>query len=370
MNFKYCLANPDIGEEEIKEVTDVLRSKWLGEGEKTKQLEKDICKYLGVENAVACFNGTVALHLILLAFDIKEGDEVIVPPVTFISTVNSICFTGATPVFADIKPDTFNIDPEQIEKHITPKTKAVMVVHYGGQPAQMDEISAICKKHNLYLLEDSAEALGAEYKGKKAGSLSDAAIFSFTITKNITMGEGGIITTPYKEIADKIRALKNHGQTETYNYHFLGYNYRTTDIQSAIGIVQMKKLDAIIERKRANAKFLKEIFKENPNFKVPYEDTDCKHTYMIYTLTLNDKLKDYRDKIMNDLHNEGVQARLYFPPAHLQPYYKQRNFCNYSLPVTEEITKKIISLPFNPSLNKEDITEMSQIFIKTVSKYA
>ncbi|MFH1453710.1 MAG: DegT/DnrJ/EryC1/StrS family aminotransferase [Armatimonadota bacterium] len=355
------LSNPDIGEEEAKAAYDVVMSGWLGEGKKVKEFEKAFADYMGVKYAAACSNGTVALHMILLAYGIGPGDEVILPSLTFVSTATSLMYAGVKPIFAEIKKDTFNIDPGDIEKRITPRTKAVTVVHYGGQPADMDEIRKICGKHNLILIEDSAEAHGAEYKGRCAGSLGDVSVFSFTCTKIITTGEGGLILTNNKDIHDKIKLLRNHGQTAPYRHEILGYNYRFNDVQAAIGLEQLKKLDKIFKTKNENAKYLSEKLNKIKGIKTPYKAPDRTHPFMIYSVLLDEELISKRDTILKYLHDNKIQARAYFPPAHMQPVFAHLGYKEGDLPVTESVWKRIISLPFGVRITEEDMDYMCGI---------
>jgi len=349
------LSNPDMGGEEAKAAYDAVMSRWPGEGVKTAQFEDMFAKYVGVKYAIACANGTVALHMIWSSYGIGGGDEVITPSLTFISTATSLYYVGAKPVFAEIKEDTFNIDPEDVLKKITPKTKAVIAVHYAGQPADMDELKKICKEHNLILIEDAAEAHGAEYKGKKAGSLGDAAMFSFTCTKIITTGEGGLILTNDKDINDKVRLLKNHGQTAPYQHDSWGSNYRFNDISAAIGIEQLKKLPKIFKTKNENAKYLTEKLNKIKGIKTPAIASGRTHPFMIYSILLDENLINKRDSILKYLQDNKIQARAYFPPAHLQKVFEKEGYKEGSLPVTEKTWKRIISLPFGVRITKEEM---------------
>ena len=374
--WKIPIAYPDIGEEEARAVYEVVKSGWINEGEKVREFENRFANYIGVKHAIACFNGTVGLHLILLAHGIGPGDEVIVPSMTFVSTATSVLHAGATPVFADIDPKTFNIDPEHIEKIIeadhkikengrliNQKTgkqlKAIIPVHYGGQSADMDSILEIAKKYNLYIFEDAAEAHGAEYKGRKVGTFGNAAMFSFTPTKNITTAEGGMITTNNDEIAEKIRLLKNHGQDEQYHHILVGYNYRMTEMQAAMGIEQLKKLPAIIARKQENAKFLNAELEKIEGIIPPYVAPDCNHTYMIYTIKIDSQKPGIsQDMLMYKLEEKGIQTKIYFPPVHLQPIFRKMGYKEGMLPVTEAISNQILSLPFHSKLTTEEMEYM------------
>jgi perosamine synthetase len=345
MSRKIPLANPNVGEEEAKAVYEVVKSGWLHEGEKVKEFEDNFAEYIGVKHAIAVFNGTVGLHAILHALKIGVGDEVIVPSFTFISTANSVLFTGAKPVFADIDEKTFNINPDDVLEKMTEKTKAIMPVHYGGQPADMKPLMEIAEDYNLYLIEDAAEAHGAVYGEKKVGSFGIAAMFSFTPTKNITTGEGGMITTNDDTLAKTLRLLKDHGQIGKYKHIILGFNYRMTEMQGAIGVVQLKKLDGIITKKRVIANRLSKGLSKIKDITPPYVAPDRTHVYMMYTIKVGERAGISRDELMKFLDEKGIATKIYFPPIHLQPYYKSLGFQKGLLPVTEEVHKQILSLP-------------------------
>ncbi len=260
--MKIPLTKPFFDEKEERAVIKVLRSGWIMQGSKVSEFEKRIANYLSVKYAVAVTSGTTALHLSMRVLDIKKGDEVIVPSLTFIASANCILYVGAEPIFADIDEKTYNIDPKDIERKITKKTKAVIAVHQIGLPAEMDEIRKICKDHKLFLIEDAACALGAEYKGKKVGGLSDLACFSFHPRKSITTGEGGLITTNNKNYYDELISLRSHGMINKNGeetYPLLGYNYRMTDLQASIGIEQFKKLELILKKRRKLAENAKRV---------------------------------------------------------------------------------------------------------------
>lgn len=356
MDIKIQLANPCIGEEEARAVYEVVLSGWISEGKKVKEFEERFAEYIGVKHAIALFNGTVALHAILLAHDIGPGDEVIVPSFTFISTATSVLHVGATPVFADIDHRTYNIDPNDIEHRITKKTKAIMPVHYAGQSADMFQILEIAEKYGLFVFEDAAEAHGAEYHGKKVGSFGNAAMFSFTPTKNITTSEGGMVTTNNDKIAEKIRLLKNHGQDYQYHHIVVGYNYRMTDMQGAMGVEQLKKLPSIIAQKQQNAEILTSELDKIEGIIPPYVASNCNHTYMLYTIKVDSrKLGISREMLMQKLGEKGIQTKIYFHPAHLQPIFMDSSCNKRIVPVTERVSKMVLSLPFHSKLERKDL---------------
>lgn len=350
------ILKPDVGEEEARAVYDVIMSGQLCEGNAVRKFEESFASFIGIRNAIACFNGTVALHLLWRSIGLKEGDEVIVPSLTFISTAVSLLYVGAKPVFAEVCEDSYNLDPEDVMKKITCKTKAIMPVHYAGQVGFVDEIDAISKKNGIMFYEDAAEAAGAFYKGRYAGSFARASIFSFTPSKNLTTGEGGMLVTDDDELAARVRLLKNHGIDREYHHIEAGYNYRITEMQAAMGIVQLKKLESTINIRKRNAEFYDRFFSNVEGVITPSIAEERNHTYMIYTIRLNSKkLKISRDEILGKLRERGIQAKIYFPPAHLQPVFVRNGWKKGDLPVTESISNSIISLPVHSRLSEEEL---------------
>lgn len=340
------IAKPWIGEEEKKEVEKVLDSGMLAYGEWAKRFEKEFAEYIGVKHALSTTNGTQALILALEALNIR-GKEVLVPSFTFISSVTSVIRAGGRPVFVDIDPRTYNIDPEDVRKKITENTIAIIPVHLYGQPANMDEIMEIADEHDLYVIEDAAQAHGAEWKGKKVGSIGHIAAFSFYPTKNMTTGEGGMITTNDDELAYRVAMLRNHGQKERYLHVELGWNFRMTNIAGAIGVVQLKKLDKANEIRRSNARFYNEVLEDK--VATPYEDRRAKHVYHQYTIRVKN-----REKLIEEFRREGIGFGIYYPRGnHQQPIIQKLGF-SARLPVTEKICKEVISIPVHPLISKED----------------
>ena len=345
------IASPDIGEDEKKAVMDVMSSGMIAEGPKVKEFEAEFAKYIGTDYAVAVSSGTAALHIALLANDIGPKDEVITSPFTFIASSNSVLFTGAKPVFADINEDTFNIDPDCIRKAITEKTKAIMPVHLYGQPCDMDAIKEIAKEHNLKIIEDACQAHGAEYKGKKVGSFGEGC-FSFYPTKNMTTSEGGIITTNSEEINTKAKAIRQHGMMRRYYHDMLGFNLRMTDIAAAIGLTQLKKLEKYNNSRISNAKYLSENI-VNPTITTPKISENCKHVFHQYTIKCED-----RENVQNALKAAEIGYGVYYPlPIHNQPYYKEIGY-DESHPVAEKIAEICLSLPVHPKLTKENLEKI------------
>ncbi len=346
------LIKPNLSEEESQAVSAVIRSTWINEGEKVLEFENVMANYIGTKHAVAFFNGTVALHAALLSLGIGPGDEVIVPSFTFFSTVSTVVQVGATPVFADICPRTFGLDPDEVDvsRKISKCTKAIMPVHYGGLAADLDPITDLARNHNLIIIEDAAESLGAEYRGKKVGAFGKVGMFSFTPTKIITMGEGGILTTDDSDVNDKLRMLRNHGQEKPYHHVCFGFNYRMTEMQAALGLSQIKKLPEIIRNKRKVVSKISEGLKDIDGLKIPIEPPDRFHTYMMYTICL--KNQRTRDRLCSELGKAGITTRIYFPPVHLQPVFKN---CRVHLPITERVASTALSLPCYSSMSDTEI---------------
>ena len=338
------VANIDVDEEEARAAYDVVKSGWLSMGRKVEEFENDFKKYTNAENAIAVNNGTSALHVALIALNVKEGDEVIIPSLTFISTANVVIYQKATPVLAECDPKTYNITPVEIEKRITKNTKAIIPVDMNGMPIDYDAILEIAEKHSLPVIADSAESLGAMYKNKKIGGIAPIHCFSFFPNKNITTGEGGMITTSDNELAEKMRMIRHQGQDFRYHHVVLGYNYRMTEFQAAIGIAQLKKIDRILREKDRIAKRYHEAFEGLDIIKPPYvPDYVTKHARYMYAITVN---KKYRDEIVKKLDEKGIETRLSFPPIHTQPLYKELyGYTNESFPVTYDAWRSLINIP-------------------------
>jgi perosamine synthetase len=321
----------------------------LTNGPQTKAFEAAFAHRHEVSHAVAFANGTVALAAVYLALGIRPGDEVIVPSMTFISSATSVLHVGARPVFAEVNEDTFNLDPADVESRLTSRTRAILAVHYGGQPADLFELGSIARDAGIALIEDAAEAHGASYRGRPVGGFGQAAMFSFTPTKNLTTGEGGLVTTNDESLANKLRLLRNHGQTSLYHHELLGYNWRITELQAAMGVAQIKKLDAILERKWVNAVYLRSRLSDDSAIELPVVRDDRTHAYMLFTLKIEDGL---RNRVMDTLLKNGIEARLYFPPAHLQPVFRHDGV---RLPRTERLAEQMLSIPFHSRLSTAEL---------------
>jgi dTDP-4-amino-4,6-dideoxygalactose transaminase len=343
------IARPDIGPDEVKAVTDVLTSGMLAQGKKVAELETRWAQNCGVRHAIATSNGTTALMSILAGLGIGPGDEVITVSHTFAATANAILFTGATPVFVDIQPDTYLIDPDRVEAAITPRTKVIMPVHLFGLVADMDALQAIADRHGLTIVEDACQAHDATYRGRKAGSFGPAA-FSLYATKNMTTGEGGLVTTDDDRLADWIRVYRNQGMRARYQFEMLGFNFRMTDINAAIGLVQLDKLEANTARRRALAARYDEAFAGLPIGR-PVIPADRTHVFHQYTLDVGAR----RDEIVAALREAGVGADIYYPiPVHRQKYIQDRGL-TADLPVTDAAAAHTLALPMHPGLSEAEL---------------
>lgn len=348
------LAQPDVGEDEIDAIRRVFASGMLTNGVETEGFENEFAARHDAEHAVAFANGTVALAGLYLALGIGPGDDVIVPSFTFISTATSVRHVGANPVFADIDPETFNLDPVDVSRRLTPATKAIVPVHYGGQPADLAELGAIAEDAGAFLLEDAAEAHGATYQQRPVGTFGRAGMFSFTPTKNITTGEGGIITTDDGDIAEQLRLLRNHGEASRYDHPVVGYNWRMTEMQAAMGRVQLSKLDKVLTHKRDAAQHLTKRLDAIDGIAPPVTRDDRDHVFMLYTSVIEGD----RDRVLDHLVSQGIEAKLYFPPAH-----RMQVFASSSpppdLPVTEWAAAHALSLPMHTRLSPAELDEIA-----------
>lgn len=364
MYYKIPLFLLNFDEKEAKAAYDTIKSGWISTGPKNEELEQLFKDMFHVKYAVSVTNCTDALHLSCILCDLKPGDEVLCPSLTFAASVNCIRYVGATPVFCDIvSTENINIDPKEIEKKITPKTKAVIVVHMAGFPAQMDEIMSIAKKHNLKVIEDACHGPLSEYKGKKLGTIGDVAAFSFFSNKNISTGEGGMLITNNEDFAKRARLLRSHGMTTmsyqragghatTYDILDLGYNFRLDDIRASIAIEQLKKLPGDLEKRIALRKRYIEKFAEKKDVIIPFADNTEFVSNYIMPIVLKNSTKERRDAIRDKIHESGVQTSVHYPAIHKFSIYKH---FNASLPVTEYVTDNEITLPMYAALTSDDI---------------
>ena len=358
--FKICWD-----EQDIEKVTSVIkRGGYWAMGPDVKEFEKKIAEYVGVKYAIAVNSGTSALHVVLAAHDIGEGDEVIVPSFTFIAAANAPLFVGAKPVFAEIEEKTYGLDPDDVERNITPRTKAIIPIHYGGSPCHIRELKEIAQKHNLTLIEDASESLGAMVKEKKVGSFGDSATLSFCAPKVITTGEGGMVLTNSRDACEKVKLIYNHGRVETADYFssaeqmeyvILGYNFRMSTMTAALGMAQMEKIDEIIQKRRENAHYLTEGLSEIEEIETPQEPQDYWHVYQMYTIRLRQR-NGTRDRLKEYLAQHGIMARIYFEPVHLSLFYRRKfGYKDGELPITERISKEVLTLPMYPGLTKSEM---------------
>lgn len=348
-----------IDEKDIQAVVEALRSDYLTTGPKIEEFEKRVADYVGAKYAVAVNSGTAALHIACLAAGIKEGDEVITSPITFAASANCVLYCGGTPVFADIDENTYNISPDEIERRVTEHTKAIIPVHYTGQPCDMDAIMDIAGKHNLLIIEDGAHALGASYKGRKIGSIAHMTCFSFHPVKPITTGEGGMVVTNSEELYKRLILFRSHGITrdETmmteqqgdwyYQQLELGYNYRITDISCALGLSQMDKLDGFLERRRQIAKRYNEAFCDVSQIKIPMQLADCESGWHLYVIQVK---ADYRKEIFDNLRKSGIGVNVHYIPVYKHPYYQRNGYADVCCKNGEVFYERAISLPIFPLL--------------------
>jgi dTDP-4-amino-4,6-dideoxygalactose transaminase len=347
--------------EEIRAAVDkVLESGTYIMGPEVKEFEKEVAEYVGVKHAIGVGNGTDALLLTLDAMGIGPGDEVITTPFTFFATAETVSQLGATPVFVDIDPKTYNIDVNQIREKITPRTKAIIPVHIFGQPADMDEIMEIAREHNLYVLEDAAQAMGSEYKGKKIGSIGHAATFSFFPTKNLGgYGDGGMVVTNDDELAQKIRILRVHGSNPKYYHSMVGYNSRLDELQAAMLRVKLRYLDQWNDARREKAALYNELLKDTPVV-TPYHAEDRKHIYHLYIIQAEE-----RDALMAYLKEQGISCGVYYPvPLHRQEVYKDLGYGENSLPNAEYMANRTFAIPLYPELPEEEMVRIAETIKK------
>lgn len=343
------IAKPILGKDEEKAILEVLASGQLVQGPKVHEFEARFADLCGVDYAVATSSGTTALHIAMLAHEIGASDEVITSPFSFIASANCVLYVGGHPVFVDIEPDFFTIDPAKIESRITPKTKAIIPVHLYGQACDMDAIVDIAQKHHLAIIQDACQAHGTTYKGSPIGSFGTAC-YSLYATKNMMSIEGGMLVTNDPQIAERARLLRNHGSPKTYQHVLLGYNMRLTDLAAAIGLVQLEKLKGWNSIRRANAAYLSEKLSKLPGVITPKIRADAEHVFHQYTIRIPD-----RDNAAQKLREKGVGVGIHYPtPIHKQPLYQDLGFCDV-LPVAEEASREVLSLPIHPSLTREDL---------------
>ena len=372
-----------IDDEDIEAVIEVLKGDYLTTGPFVFNFEQAVANYVGAKYAVSFVNGTAALHGACFAAGITEGDEVITSPMTFAASANCVLYQGGKPVFADINEKTYNIDPLEIEKKITNKTKAIIPVHFTGQPAPLDEIREIADKHHLIIIEDAAHALGAVYKGQMVGSLSDMTMFSFHPVKHITTGEGGIITTNNKEYYEKLLQFRSHGITRDpnklmdnhgpwyYEMQFLGFNYRLTDIQAALGTSQLKKINQFIQRRKRIVEMYNEAFMDIPQLEIPSQNLELESSWHLYIIRLKkDLLKGTRKELFESLRSQNIGVNVHYIPVYLLPFYQQLGYPKGLCPNAEKLYEEMITLPLFPKMDELDVRNVIKAVKEVVSSYS
>jgi len=369
-NFRISVLEPSMKGNELKYVSECIKTNWISsQGKFVNEFEKVFEDFHPQTNALAVSNGTVALHLALIALGIKPGDEVIVPSLTFAASANAIIHTGANPVFCEVDPDTWCIDPYEVEKLISPKTKAIMPVHLYGHPCEMDVLRSICDKSKLLMIEDSAEALGSQWKGQKVGTFGDAATFSFFGNKTITTGEGGMILFKDSKVAQKARILRDHGMSKDKRYwhDFVGYNYRLTNIQAAIGVAQMEKFQKILEKKITISKFYDSILNGSDGIvKLPFQPKHSIHSNWLYGIILDKKIN--RENISSELLALGIETRPFFFPLHTMPPYMEYKKSN-SLSHSIDLSSQGLSLPTSVDLTDNELQSISMSVKRVLKKH-
>ena len=376
-------ARPLIDKKDIEEVVDTLNSDWLTTGPKTHLFEEEFAKYIGCKYAVAVNSCTAALHISLAALEVGKGDEVITTPYTFVSAVNVILQQGAMPVFVDIKSDTFNINPDLIREKINDKTKALIPVHFGGQPCDMGKIMKIAKDNNLLVIEDAAHAISAEYEGRKIGIIGDATSFSFYPTKNMTTGEGGMVTTNDEKLRERLKIWSLHGISKdawkrysaegSWYYEVVcpGYKYNMTDIQASLGLQQLEKLNCFQRKREKIVKAYDGAFKDMKEITIPFVKDNIKHAWHLYVIKIvSEKLKINRNQFIEALKAENIGTSVHFIPVHLHPYYRDTyGFKRGDFPNTEYAFDRVISLPLFPKMNDEDVKDVIDAVRKIIEYY-
>lgn len=374
-------ARQSVDEEDIQGVVEVLRSDWLTTGPMVERFEQAVGDFVGAKHAVAVSNGTAALHAAMAAASIGPGDEVIVPTMTFAATANAVVFQGGHPVFIDVLPNTLLVDPSEAEAKITSRTRAIIAVDYAGQPCEYDALRAIADKHGVSLVADACHSLGAEYKRRKVGTLADLTVFSFHPVKHITTGEGGMVVTDNVEYAEKMRRFRNHGistdhrqrakdSTWFYEMTDLGYNYRLTDFQCALGVSQLRKLPDWIKRRREIAREYDLAFAQSPAIKPLVASADIKHSYHLYVVKLEEaQLEGRRASAFEALRQEGIGVNVHYIPVHLHPFYCEHFGTRPGMcPVAEEAYERILSLPIFPTMKDQEVKEVIEKVWRVVGR--
>jgi perosamine synthetase len=380
-----------IGEEDIQAVVNVLRSDWLTTGPKVAEFEEAFAAWVGAKHAVSFSSGTAALHGAAFAAGLKPGDEAITTPMTFAATANCVLYEGATPIFADVSPDTLNLDPEQVAARITPRTRAVLPVDYAGHPADLDTMKQLASKHGLVVIEDASHALGAEYRGRRTGGIADMTVFSFHPVKHLATGEGGMVTTDRADYAETLRRFRNHGISSDarqrqsagqwhYEMVLLGFNYRLTDIACALGLSQLKKLEENLFRRREIAARYAAAFRDLEAVTTPAVRAEINPAWHLYPIRLNlEKLiadrtearSEARGKVFRALRAENIGVNVHYIPVHLHPYYREHlGHRAGQFPIAEDAYERLISLPMFHGMSDEDVQDVVKAVNKVIHNYA
>lgn len=360
------VAQPTLSEEEARAVYETVRSGWVSMGQGVREFEQEFAKVVGARHAVAANNGTAALHMALLVAGVKEGDEVLVPDITFISTANVVMYERATPILVECDPDTYNLSLDDAAKRITDRTKAIIPVDMNGLPVDYDRVLAFAESHGLAVIADSAESLGATYKGVPVGAQADQHVFSFFPNKNLTTGEGGMVTTNNDEHAERLRVLRNQGQEGRYNHTVLGYNYRMTDIQASIGSAQLNRIQFTVHDKQRIAERYDDVFSSHPLINSPFLPSYVtQHSWYMYAVALENSVP--RDRVVKELENAGIETRLSFPPIHLQPFYQECfGYVNEDYPISVRAWSQLLDIPIWPGLPEDVQDRVISSLISTV----
>lgn len=366
------MSSSELDEADIQSVVKVLRSGRLALGPRAEELERNMAAYTGTEYAVAVSSGTAALHIIVKALGLRPGDEVLVPSFTFAASVNAVLYEGCVPVFVDIDPETLNLDPGDLERRVTDRTRAILAVDVFGQPAEWDAILHIAEKHGLKVIDDSCEALGAEYKGRKVGQFGDAAAFSFYPNKQMTLGEGGVIVTNEEQVARIVRSLRNQGRAEMgawLEHERLGYNYRLDEMSAALGVSQLSRLEDFLAKRERVARMYGERLRDLDWVRPPVVRPYVRMSWCLYVVTLAEGLG--RDAIMKALQAQGIPSRGYFAPVHDQPYIRQQAwFKECDLPVTDTVGRRTLALPFFNNLAEDQVELVVSALVEAVGQVA
>ena len=380
-NSLLSYARQTIDEADIQAVVEVLKSDWLTTGPKVQEFEEAVMAYTGAKAAIAVNTGTAALHAATFAAGIQPGDEVILPPLTFVASANCVLYMGGKPVFADILPDTLNLDPQQVEQKITSKTKAILPVDLCGQPCDNEALRTLAQKHNLLVIEDASHALGGTYRGQKVGTLQDITTLSFHPVKQITTGEGGMVLTDNLEIADRVRSFRHHGidvdfrkrntaNLWLYDVVNLGYNYRITDINCALGISQLQKLDGWLKRRREIVAQYDQAFASLPEIETPHVAPGCESAWHLYLIQLNlERLSASKETIFKALRAENIGVNVHYIPVPWLGLYQKLGYTRGNWPVAEAAYERIITLPLYPAMQAEDVNDVITAVQKVIAAY-